>query len=695
MNARLQAFIQGVSDYSTKASSPRMASLLATRVSGALGNVFEGIFITSSAMTDAQGAVPASIRAAMRDLLAKGTYWIIVNDARLASAALEGGFVVDWPVDLNAEVRLLAASERIREYVDANGYHMEKILGVATLHRDNNAIADLMGAIRLPASFVVDFQPTDVDIASIVLLPAVAGGALQKSTAAVEGVLDSVVFARRINMRETAAVVAQGTIVNDLGAAAKVAAHNFEKACGRLFTEYQHLKHAEIYDHHSGAVAFRPLDWAYLRDLETWGEASPVVDYFGEKSHTYWQPGRPCLKRILYTPTKVLLRGEQYYFHMKNISPMDRVREVTRELDTLIELHDAFEALAAVDCCGVTGRWKLALAFLDQLRNIGLQFFSFVHAADVMLASAIELADADAETSGLLDQVRATFDESGKLHSFVMRVVAAYYYWLLLETDGARDLLKKSFGYANQVLPHIRDLVPKLESWLEKRSVDGKPVVQIERLVRRWREADHPGENLLVVLSALEDVKTAGAVDAVGVGWGGIELPVIFRYLAFLRRVPAANAERVNTYVANWSHYGASERQPEWVSFPRPEAGGPTFSGSVSLLLDDNVLTGSTLERIREQMLLNSARDVRIYVTRFSGERRLAHMQMKEHGVVDPQVLLNEIHGYIGETPFARSWSTKKGDYANQIGVFSLARRRILECIHNNSTVEAWDREGF
>jgi hypothetical protein len=214
-------------------------------------------------------------------------------------------------------------------------------------------------------------------------------------------------------------------------------------------------------------------------------------------------------------------------------------------------------------------------------------------------------------------------------------------------------------------------------------------------LVRRWREADHPGENLLVVLSALDEVQNATTIDTVGIGWGGIELPVIFRYLSFLRGIPATHADGVRTYVANWSHYGAGDREPEWVAFPKPQAAHPQFDADVCVLFDDNVLTGETLERLRDEMLLRSAHDIRMYVTRFSGERRLAHMKMENHGAIDPEVLLHQIQGYIGETPFARSWSTKKGDYTNRIGVFSLARRRILECIHNNSTVEAWDREGF
>jgi hypothetical protein len=206
-------------------------------------------------------------------------------------------------------------------------------------------------------------------------------------------------------------------------------------------------------------------------------------------------------------------------------------------------------------------------------------------------------------------------------------------------------------------------------------------------LVRKWREADHPGENLLVALAAAEKHKDASEALVIGIGWGGIELPLVYDYV--MRR--KGSKQNRTIFIARWSHY-RKVKEIGWDVFPEGDLDRPRPKDTV-ILFDDNTLTGITLEHIRDTLMILGAKSVSLYVTRFSGERRLAQMRMPDHGAVDPSVLLSEVGGYIGETPFARSWSQK--EYRNPIGVFSLSKRRILECIHINSTVELYQREGF
>jgi hypothetical protein len=215
--------------------------------------------------------------------------------------------------------------------------------------------------------------------------------------------------------------------------------------------------------------------------------------------------------------------------------------------------------------------------------------------------------------------------------------------------------------------------------------------LETTRLIRRWREADHPGENMLVALLARAHLLESGGkiLPSIGIGWGGIELPVAYRQVCVVSGDPAPSALAV--HYSTYSKFGSTEPIAKGIS---PGASIADAEGGDVLLFDDNSLSGRTLQAVREFLLLEH--DVRadaIFVTRLSGERRYDQMRMTAHGVLDPKSVGEHVHGHLGETPFSRAWSRK--DYANPLGIFSLAKRRILELLFANSSAERFDREGF
>jgi len=265
------------------------------------------------------------------------------------------------------------------------------------------------------------------------------------------------------------------------------------------------------------------------------------------------------------------------------------------------------------------------------------------------------------------------------LENLLMLSIKAYYDCLLGELDESLTSHVKLHASWNGIRTSFRSCLSDLKAVTVGESVG--------RLMRRWREADHPAENLKLAILA-KDATDHNSI-AVGIGWGGIELPLTFQY--WQNKVDGEPVKPV--VLASWSHYRGPEKRVHARSFPSGSDITKLIAGKSGLLMDDNVLTGITLEAIRDYLRLNGASSAQCFVTRYSGERRLSHMKREGHGVADPNYLLNDVGGYLGETPFARSWSTKS--YKNPIGVFSLTKRRILECIHNNSTVELYDREGF
>lgn len=509
-------------------------------------------------------------------------------------------------------------------------------------------------------------------------LPVVRNGEALLGPSAVTYLLTTLCFARPLNLTEQATVIQDASILRSLVQVAEQAVRNAD-ASQLLIKKHSEAPIADIrtgvFDPRSGAVCFQPHEWREVMSGEG-RVARQLQSYFEERLPDYWQEDRPCYRRILFTPTKVILRGEQYYVNMRNESPFARISAMTEELRFSEPI--ARRLAARPEQVYLQSEWKLVLAFFDQIRSIALQLFSFVHSAAILFSRQGEEAVREAMT-------RLYNSPDANVHSILLDSVDAYYGWLM----GHQDAAWNSIGKALNAWAAIKDeFVNASGSARQTAAASPRPLGD---LVRRWREADHPGENLMTAILATHATSSEAVADAIGIGWGGIELPLVY---GFLSKTTFPQTER-RIHIGKYSHYRSPTTPIQWSSLNGETSDAFLSRGNIAVLFDDNTLTGLTLERVRDSLLLRGAPRVKIFVTRYSGERRYAHMKMSGHGAVDPEALLEDICGYIGETPFARSWSSKAKEYKSPIGVFSLSRRRILECIHNNSTVQLYDREGF
>lgn len=515
------------------------------------------------------------------------------------------------------------------------------------------------------------------------LLPVVKSKALAWGPEAVAVLLAGLPLARRINIASTAQPAIWNNVLDSLLALKEQARNNVDRGIEllrRLSPGFNGCTRSP-FDDKSGAICFEPHTWRNLvQTAETGSESKQkLLAYFCRKLPDAWSPTHPCYQRILWTPTKVLLRGEAYYVNMRRLSPFKRFELILEEMQLIKGLIDRLQpnlpSIAKDD-----SEWKLLLALLDQMRNISLQIFSFLH----------ESVQIFSNESALNKTLRGLWGDGGnKAHGFLRASIRAYYSWLLGQVSETSAAATEATRCFSGIADDLQSVTEQVRTKAEERGISQSE--KLKDLVRGWREADHPGENLLTAVIAAAKLSTEKLLSAVGIGWGGIELPLVFDYVAGIQ----APMQSRQVFIAKYSHYRAEETSPLWSSFPVPGIEPATVSEITVALFDDNTLTGITLEKIRDELLLHNAKEVAMFITRYSGERRLYHMQMQDHGVIDPDLLKQEIDGYLGETPFARSWSAKKKEYKNQIGVFSLARRRILECIYNNSTVELYDREGF
>jgi hypoxanthine-guanine phosphoribosyltransferase len=515
------------------------------------------------------------------------------------------------------------------------------------------------------------------------LLPVLKESILRNGADAVTVLLEQLLLERRINIAPKARLITDNKILDSFVVLREQAAHNLKhglELLNRLSIELPKYR-SGLFDHKSGAICFDPHLWQGLAQGQH-SQSDTIKDllsYFLKKLPDAWSPIHPCFQRILWTPTRVLLRGEEYYLNMRRLSPFKRFELMLEEMHIICKLlsrlRPKFESIANDEF-----EWKLMLALLDQMRNISLQTFSFLHEAVKVSENNQALA---VKLQGLWG------DGNNRAHGLLRSSIHAYYGWLLRRIPATVQAANDGITCFTGIVDELRAITEELRRHVELEGLSQSE--KLKDLIRGWREADHPGENLLTAVIATEKLSNVNDLIAVGIGWGGIELPLVVDYVA---GILSASKQR-QIFIAKYSHYRSEESPPRWAAFPITSIDTAVIDGKEVALLDDNTLTGITLEKLRDELLLLGATKVHMFITRYSGERRLHHMQMKEHGVIDPEFLAQEVDGYVGETPFARSWSKKERDYTNQIGIFSLARRRILECIYNNSTVELYEGEGL
>lgn len=106
--------------------------------------------------------------------------------------------------------------------------------------------------------------------------------------------------------------------------------------------------------------------------------------------------------------------------------------------------------------------------------------------------------------------------------------------------------------------------------------------------------------------------------------------------------------------------------------------------------MDDNLVTGRTLQ-IAVNMLVN--RNIypdRVFVVRYPAINRIKHMFLPNHGAPDPDLFWEYIYGLTSPTPYSRlnhpySYKKKPTDmYLNELGEFNKTRTYVLDLLFKN-----------
>ena len=320
--------------------------------------------------------------------------------------------------------------------------------------------------------------------------------------------------------------------------------------------------------------------------------------------------------------------------------------------------------------------WKINLAFLDNFRNSSLLLYNMLfHAASLNTSSRT-----------YWKRLLQSFE------GYVAASIDIYYSLFLIDENkyiGAADELKK----ATRALYAFINNIELLYEFLERNGVDR------DKIIRKWREVDHPGQILATIHSInpeiLKILAEKGSVCALGLMYGGIELPFALRsYYSHEHR------EYINAAdIMGISFYGQKKGSTIMKQYSRDvlESAIPSAErledviapGDTAIIFDDNTMSGRTIELARDRLLTYGVHVPFCVCIRFPAENRIHQMKMRRHGGVDPYILGREIKGLVAQSPYSRIFTstyTSIESYKDNAGVFDLSRMRIEKYLAKNGS---------
>jgi hydroxymethylpyrimidine pyrophosphatase-like HAD family hydrolase/hypoxanthine-guanine phosphoribosyltransferase len=456
-----------------------------------------------------------------------------------------------------------------------------------------------------------------------------------------------------------------------------------------------------LFDRRSGGVRINEWDLA-----ELW-EYPKVSALFQFSALDRADNGADGPTRSMYTDSGILLRGPDYY---PNLTSRREADQVGTYLDLAHEFaQDALEALAEIRATRPTVVLvQIALAVMDNVRNILLQLLNVA----LFNAQPPNEPPHDEVTAGDTHLVSSIGPIASRhTQAYVDLLLEPHTPWALaLETCETPlvELCRWIDEHGSTLAARVAERAAQ-PGWASGDKVD----------TFRWREADDVVQNISAVVMGLRAIarrpaeETAAPILAVGLQYGGLELPLLAAALGRrfgLDLQPAAM--RVSMYGNEAQGAAARKDLDRWVAdqvdsdfpvtalfspHPDEECNAACIKDPAHvvpesmyrdvMLFDDNCTTGTTVQAARD-LLIRRGCDVRaVVIVRFPGANRAAHMALDNHGHLDLDLAHNFVHGLVGPSPYSRLVvpSPHKKGYEDENGVFDKAKMRIRLLLHKNA----------
>ncbi len=412
-----------------------------------------------------------------------------------------------------------------------------------------------------------------------------------------------------------------------------------------------------LFDSSSGSIKIPMYEWYSITD------DNPLKQLWMQKNNLN-------LNYSMYDNNNILLRGPltYYYFLSNRIHNTNTREDITTRQMVYNWLKNNFDFLSKcliqinkINDLNELNNLKMILGIFDNIRNYLL----------ILLNQQI-LANNNDENILV------------NLEALPKQYLLYRLYIVLLKTE---NLMKEVVFNKNFVLKlsDINDLIQSSLNISEEFRVSFNRQPEKENYskeFRAYREIDNFGENFSTCYLTLQNNGSLYNKGVCGLCYGGIELPIIMRLLD-------DNLKDVTILKFNKNVTGYSKKQSIELRFFNIFQNGGIKSIGIDkqkeyILLDDNLLTGKTM-----QLALTTFYDIgikvdKIMVVRYPGVNRISQMFLPNHGAIDYRLFFDFIQGLYFPSPYSWRDPHSQNLYEDSLGVFDLNREKILKCLVKN-----------
>lgn len=223
-----------------------------------------------------------------------------------------------------------------------------------------------------------------------------------------------------------------------------------------------------------------------------------------------------------------------------------------------------------------------------------------------------------------------------------------------------------------------------------------KPGFDYKKAFRVWREIDSFYENTIAVDTSINKLLSerecvGKEILLYGIRYGSLELPILtamlfevkYKYLDVRYSVGALCLK--SKYESNHSDVLDTRR-----TFSAINRRGVDTGNNIHVLMDDNLVTGRTLQIAINMLVNRNIYPEKVLVVRYPAINRIRHMFLPNHGAPDPDLFWEFIYGLTSPTPYSRlnypyAYTKKpKEKYLDELGEFNKTRTYALNLLFKN-----------
>jgi len=227
-----------------------------------------------------------------------------------------------------------------------------------------------------------------------------------------------------------------------------------------------------------------------------------------------------------------------------------------------------------------------------------------------------------------------------------------------------------------------KSIIPTLDTIRQLLKKDDEN--KLSKEIRTWREIDSFYENVITLKTAIQQINSSQHIKKLllcGIKYGSLELPVLLSIVLGQNHKYNFCYIKINKKYAETHSKTTNDRIQSKTNINAPN--------SKLILLDDNLLTGKTLQIAHNILANHNIYPSKTIIIRYPSTNRINHMLLPGHGIPNTHLFWKYIYGLSSPSPYTRlefSELYKRGEnpYLNKLGCFDKTRIHVTELLFLN-----------